>query len=162
MISNCQTIGAMIGDTNKCVGGPCGPAHQQCGDPFQNAPEFHVMDATCGEFLVRPVCGAERLRHSYSQLKTTPMGHFTTLYMVFTTSFTKITSQLPQVMAQTGVTLCPRTLYTGQGEPTFSRSASLRVPDCQLPSGTIRFPFSGCVCVTNAAPALRSGSHFYG
>ena len=42
-----------------CVGGPCGPAHQQCvaGDPHRPdpapkvLPAFHLMDETCVSFL---------------------------------------------------------------------------------------------------------------
>lgn len=36
--------------TTDCVGGPCGPAHQQCGPIFgQDTPQFHVRDASCAE-----------------------------------------------------------------------------------------------------------------
>ena len=34
---------------SQCVGGPCGPSHQQCGPLFEAAPQFHVMDKSCGE-----------------------------------------------------------------------------------------------------------------
>ena len=66
---------AHVAMASQCVGGPCSPAHQQvrppagectatrrltlslscvcvcvqCGAPFVNAPQFHVMDLTCGE-----------------------------------------------------------------------------------------------------------------
>ena len=30
--------------TNKCLNGPCAPGNDYCGQPFKNAPMFHLMD----------------------------------------------------------------------------------------------------------------------
>lgn len=37
-------------ESSICSGYPCGPAHQQCGAPFADAPSYHLMDQVgCAE-----------------------------------------------------------------------------------------------------------------
>jgi sucrose-6-phosphate hydrolase SacC (GH32 family) len=64
---------------SKCLDGPCAPGNDFCGQPFQNAPTFHLMDQHgCGENdpngpVFDPVHGV--IHHFYQIHLATGKGH---------------------------------------------------------------------------------------